>query len=278
MPASLKRIIVKARIAGRNFEQMLDPLPNQNAEFLWDGLDFLGNEIQGLTTTHVRIGFVYDGVYYSASDLLARSFAQAGFDISGVPAEQEVIIWKDSKIQIVRGTDIVAEGWTLSSHHQISQSVDSIYLLKGDASFVKPSINIIETVAGGNGTCGYSGDGGLALFAALRNPSGMAVDATGNLYISDTLNNRIRRVDINGRITTVAGWGEIGFSGDGGPAVQAAIAYPDGLAIYSAGNLYFADSLNHRIRKVDTSGIITTLAGNSLSYSGGEYVIDNGGL
>jgi sugar lactone lactonase YvrE len=127
---------------------------------------------------------------------------------------------------------------------------------------------IITTVAG-NGTFGFSGDGGPATSATLSDPYGVAVDAAGNLYIVDQLNNRIRKVDTSGTIATVAGNGTPGFSGDNGPATSASLYSPSGVAVDAAGNLYIADTSNQRIRKVDTSGIITTVAGNGTGgYSG----------
>ena len=118
----------------------------------------------------------------------------------------------------------------------------------------------ITTVAG-NEEQGYSGDGGPAIEAQLRSPAGVALDDSGNLYIADTWNHRLRRVDASGTITTVAGIGESGYSGDGGPANQAQLYRPKDATVDSTGNLYIADTYNHRIRRVDTSGIITTVAG-----------------
>jgi len=132
---------------------------------------------------------------------------------------------------------------------------------------VDPS-GIITTVAG-NGTSGYSGDGGSATQASLYDPMGVAVDSTGNIYIADSYNHRIRKVDPSGIITTVAGNGSYGYSGDGGPATSAMLDYPGGVAVDPAGNLYIADTGNHCLRKVDPSGRITTVAGNgSYGYSG----------
>ena len=127
---------------------------------------------------------------------------------------------------------------------------------------------VITTVAG-NGTWGFSGDGGAAISAQLNGTAGVAVDDAGKLYIADWANNRIRRVDSGGGITTVAGNGTQGFSGDGGAATGAALNGPVGVAVDGAGNLYIADSNNHRIRKVDSGGVITTVAGNGTAgYSG----------
>ena len=120
---------------------------------------------------------------------------------------------------------------------------------------------VITTIAG-NGQWGFSGDGGPATEASLRFPSGLALDSQGNVFFTDTDNNRVRKVDPSGVITTIAGNGQPGFSGDGGPATQAGLAYPEGLALDRTGNLYIADAFNYRIRKVNTAGIISTLAGN----------------
>jgi sugar lactone lactonase YvrE len=118
----------------------------------------------------------------------------------------------------------------------------------------------ITTVAG-TGTGGYSGDNGIARSARLSSPEGLALDASGNLYIADTFNHRIRKVSLGGIITTVAGTGTAGFFGDGGSAISAELNTPRGIVVDASGNLYIADSLNHRIRMVSTSGIISTVAG-----------------
>jgi len=135
---------------------------------------------------------------------------------------------------------------------------------------------IITTVAG-NGVLGFAGDGGAATSAQLANPTGVAVDGSGNLFVADTnsnvtpaANNRIRKVSPNGLITTVAGNGSWGFSGDGGPATSAQLATPAGVALDGSGNLFIADSRNGRVRKVSASGVITTVAGNGAAGSSGD--------
>ena len=128
---------------------------------------------------------------------------------------------------------------------------------------------IITTIAG-NGSWGFSGDGGPALSAQLNYPAAIAVDGAGNLFITDTNSHRIRKITPNGIITTVVGNGRQGSSGDGGPASRAAMNYPRGIAIDGTGNLHIADTDNHRIRKVDSSGTITTVAGNGTPGSSGD--------
>ncbi len=139
----------------------------------------------------------------------------------------------------------------------------------GTSRIRKVSSGVITTVAG-NGPGGFSGDNGPSTSAQLAEPSATAVDSAGSLYIADRLNNRIRRVS-GGTITTVAGNGTFGFSGDNGPAVNAELGAPSGVAVDPAGNVYIADADNSRIRRI-SNGTITTVAGNgTFGFSG-----DNG--
>lgn len=126
---------------------------------------------------------------------------------------------------------------------------------------------IITTIAG-NGTTGYSGDGGPAIFAQLSHqPGGMVTDNSGNLYLADRHNNRVRKIDTAGIITTFAGSGATGFGGDGGPATAAQVGDPLGMGCDHAGNIYVLSE--GRVRKINSAGIITTVAGNgSAMYSG----------
>ena len=128
---------------------------------------------------------------------------------------------------------------------------------------------VITTVAG-TGMAGFSGDGGAATAAQLYSPYGVALDGAGNLYFADNRNERIRKVDSAGVITTVAGTGIYGFSGDGGAATAAQLNSPYGVALDGSGNLYIADTSNQRIRKVDSAGVITTVAGSGIFGFGGD--------
>ncbi|MEI8290371.1 MAG: immunoglobulin domain-containing protein [Verrucomicrobiota bacterium] len=131
----------------------------------------------------------------------------------------------------------------------------------------KVDTNAIITTVAGNGSRGYSGDGGTAPNAALNNPTCVVADASGNLFIADYWNHSIRKVNTNGTITTVAGIDYGSYYGDGKAATNAALKWPSGLAVDVFGNLFIADHGNNRIRKVNTNGIITTVAGNGTIYS-----------
>ncbi len=133
---------------------------------------------------------------------------------------------------------------------------------------------IINTIAG-NGVAGFSGDGGQATNAELWSPSGIFVDRTGIIYVADGLNNRIRKIDTDGIINTIAGngynpGGDGGYSGDGGPATDAELANPQSICTDMFNNIYIADYKNNRIRRIDNSGVITTIAGNGAGGYGGD--------
>ena len=135
---------------------------------------------------------------------------------------------------------------------------------------------IIDTIAGGREK-GVGGDGGPAAGTFLDQPRGVAVDATGNIYIAEWGRHRIRKVDTLGVIHTIAGSGESGFSGDGGPATSAMLAFPLGVAVDAVGNVYIADALNHRIRRIDILGVIETIAGSGDGVSEENFTGDYGG-
>jgi sugar lactone lactonase YvrE len=167
---------------------------------------------------------------------------QRGFSGDGGPAARARLAFPFSVVVDAAGNLFIADAY----NNRVRQ--------------VSPS-EMISTVAG-TGQAGFSGDGGPASKARLSLPALMASDLAGNLFISEQDNQRVRKVSPDGLITTVAGTGKIGFSGDGGPATAAPLNWPRGLAVDAAGNLYIADHYNHRIRKVSPDGIITTVAGS----------------
>ncbi|MBI4478483.1 MAG: hypothetical protein HY651_00505 [Acidobacteria bacterium] len=174
--------------------------------------------------------------------------------------------------RVIRGVGGPATSAALGEIYGVAvDSAGNVYASdRSNNQVVKISAAGILSIVAGNGILGYSGDGGLAISASLSYPVGLVVDGSGNLYIADRDNQRVRRVSPDGIITTVAGNGQYGFSGDGVQATATRLASPAGLAIDGSGNLYIADLNNHRVRNVDTNGIITTYAGDGVAGFAGD--------
>jgi sugar lactone lactonase YvrE len=148
---------------------------------------------------------------------------------------------------------------------------NNVYISSYDSSTIRKvnSSGVISRIAG-NGGAGYSGDGGPATDAQINSPQGLAVDSDGNIYVADTGNQRVRKIDSSGTISTFAGNGVTNFFGDNGPATSAGLDRPSAAVVDAAGNLYIADTFNHRVRKAAADGTITTLAGNGTPGFGGD--------
>ena len=144
-------------------------------------------------------------------------------------------------------------------------------------SMINLSAQTISTIAG-NGTSTSNGDGGAATMAGINNPASVALDANGNIYIADYSGSRIRKINTSGIISTIAGTGTPGFSGDGSLAVNAQVKNPSTIVLDASGNIFFTDDGNLRIRKINTSGIISTVAGSGTSayYSDGTVATSAG--
>jgi uncharacterized protein (TIGR03437 family) len=180
----------------------------------------------------------------------------------------------------------VAGGGLLSLTYGIGGPATQAYLASPQSVLVDASGNlyvsdtllgrVLKVVPGGTITvyAGYpgagTGDGGPATSAGLLGPVGLAMDSSGNLYIADSLDNRIRKVATNGIITTVAGTGSGSYSGDGGPATQAGLSKPQGVAVDAGGNIYISDTGDDRVRMVTSGGTITTIAGTGQIGSSGD--------
>jgi RHS repeat-associated protein len=271
VPASLKNIVVNLQVAGRTFETTLSPEPNQKAVFVWDGLDGLGRWSTTSVNARVAVGFAYQGVYYTPGSV-GQTFAQAGTGIGNIPARQDVVSWREYSrtIEPIHRPFLgnIGSGWTVSEQHYVNPS-DPSTLYMGQGSINRNNTSWIITTIAGNGSGGFGGDGGLAVEAALSGPRRVAVNAAGDIYITEGGNATVRKVSSEGTIVTIAGNGDYWHSGDGGPALEAGFS-PLDIAVDGAGNLYIADPWNYVVRKIDANGIITTAAGNRTSGFGGD--------
>ena len=271
VPGPLKRIELSVTVAGKTTTQTFAASPNQAYDFTWDGLDAYQRPVSGRQPASMKIDYVYDG-FYNRPSYQAASFGLAsGVRVPGdIPARREVSL-SQAYVANVGSHNNRSDSlglWSLDVHHTYDPSDKVLYDGNGHRKTAGKFEHLITTIAG-NGTTGYSGDGGPATSASLNGPIGVAVDGSGNLFIADYYSNRVRRVSPDGVITTVAGNGTPWHSGDGGPATSAGLsAYA--LAVDNDGNLFIADRHNRRVRKVGTDGIITTVAGNGTPGDSGD--------
>jgi sugar lactone lactonase YvrE len=231
--------------------------------------DYLNHRIRkidtlGIITTIAGSGTLpgYAGDGALATDALLNSPNGIAVDTAGN------IYFTELKNNCVR--KVSADG-IISTHNSTINNPSAICIDKNQnlyvADYLNHQIKKIDvlgnvSVVVGNGSAGFSGDGLQAINAQLEYPEGVAVDVFGNIYVSDTQNKRIRKVTTDGIITTIAGNGNSGFSGDGALAIGAELNTPRGITCDTLGNVYFADSNNNRIRKVDAQGNITTILGD----------------
>jgi YD repeat-containing protein len=227
VPSVLKRIELEINVAGRAFKQTFPAAPDQHHIFEWDGKDGYGRELGGKQPATIRIGYVYDS-FYALPPSITRSFGvTSGQRIPGdILERQETILWQTQDQSLGSGMDQdqYLGGWTLNLHLSYDPTGKILYLGDGNRASAANINGLILNPFAGNWGSGYSGDGGPATAAELNIPLDVAVGPDGSFYIADTRNQRIRRVGPDGIITTFAGNGQSGYSGDGGPATAAQLS------------------------------------------------------
>jgi len=273
VPAELEGIVLKVHIAGQNFITSFPPVPNLSYTFRWDGKDAYGRTVFGRRPALIDIGYVYDATYVRPNGF-ARSFGiPDGVSMPSVTSRFPTVLWQTHTGLHLGGFDartLDMGGWSLGPQHVYDPQEKVLY--SGGGSARGRGIEEISKVTGlmaGNGDWDFSGDGGPATSATLDAPMGIAVGADGTIYIADAGNQRIRKVSTDGVISTFAGTGVSGYSGDGGLATDAELNWPHEVAVGPDGSVYIADVLNYRIRKVTPDGIISTVVGTGYyGYSG----------
>ncbi len=298
VPSGLLRIALEIEIAGRRFAGTFPAAPNQSYPFAWDGLDAYGRPLRGKQSLKVRVGHVFRGEYMSPPAAI-QSFGRFGDASLANLTREEVTIWQ-TWVKDLGAWEAKTQGlggFTLDIHHTYDPASRTLYVGDGTLRAADDMKKVLSTAAGSgewahyhadpyNGygwfpphVNGFSGDGGPATQAMLYSPKGVTVGADGSVFVADTGNSRIRRVGPDGTISTVAGNGLGGFSGDGGPATQARLSDPRRMALGPDGSLYINAANNARVRKVGPDGIITTVAGNgTYAYNGDDIPATQAGI
>ena len=245
------------------FTQSYPAQANQTATFAWDGLDAYGRTVQGQQIATIDIGNTYDGAY--------QNTANFGYNGNSTPitadrTRKDITLHQIQKmpIGVFDFRQLSLGGWSLSPHHVYDPIARALYQGDGEVRKIESINAVIDTVAG-TGQQSFNGDGGPATAAAFNFPFSATAAPNGELYIADSGNKRIRKVDLNGIVTTVVGNGADCVPtqpcGDGGPALNAQLTFAVDTAFSRDGSLYIYDDRAFRIRKVAPTGIITTVAG-----------------
>ncbi|WP_394829340.1 RHS repeat-associated core domain-containing protein [Pendulispora albinea] len=270
VPASAKRAQVEIAVLGVRTTKTYDAVtPNMTHTFVWDGKDAYGRAWPGRTRAYVRVGLVYESAYTTTPAF--GMWTDASGPITQNPTRREFTFWRTYEMNL--GTfpqeGLGFGGWALSGLQNYDPGNGVLYFGDGRQNEPDPQA-VIEHIAG-NFSPGYDGDGGPATAANLNYPWGLARAADGTLYIADASNNRVRKV-VNGIISTFAGTGVDGFSGDGGPATSADISAPTSIAVRPFdGAVCFSVQYQDRVRCVTKDGIIQTVLGGgtqSVNVSG----------
>ena len=266
VPAPLLRVHLTIRIAGRTFHESFAPAPNLSHSFEWDGFDAYGRRLFGPQPVGILVAYEYPA-YYAMPPAMSASFgAASGVAVPGMVRSRDNLRLSQSFSTFLGGWDcrsLGLGGWQFEVQ-KVFDPVRRVLVGHAPANRFGDAIAPVECIVAGTGAVGYSGDGSPALDATLESPSSLAVDVVGNLLIVDRAHSVVRQIDVNGTISTVAGTGTHGFSGDGGPAAAAQFNSPWDIDVAPDGSIYVADHNNNRIRKIDPNGIVSTVAGNGL--------------
>ncbi|MEO7973915.1 MAG: hypothetical protein ABIU84_10055, partial [Thermoanaerobaculia bacterium] len=273
--SGLIRIEVVIDVAGQRVVQTLPPAPSQTVTYSWDGLDRFHRPVQGVERWRVEVRHIYPSVYFSPAPFVP-SFLHPGVAVLvDIPGRAESALRSISAGFVGAMQALGSEalgGWTLNAHHQFDPKTQTLYYGSGGRRVLGGAGHEPEVLyrVAGTGTAGSSGDGGQAREGELSAPVGLSVNGKGELLITEQGSCRIRKVDRNGVLSTIAG-GECiaptpgGTVGDGGPAVGASIYRPKKAIEGPDGSIYIADAGNSRVRRIDPDGDIETILGTGVA-------------
>lgn len=281
VPATLERVEVTVSVAGREMRQSFPPLPGQTQVVEWDGRDAYGRRVIGARRARVEVGYVYKPVYYATLAGFQRSFAQAG---AGGTEGGIIGRRRAGEITLARGFEVTVDafdarvfalgGWGLDVLHAYDPVSRTLFRGDGRERHADNVDRVLTTLVGSD-TPWYSGEAeGLPADSAnLARPRHLAVDADGAVYIVDDAGNfdgnRIWRIGADGIVRSFAGGGAPPDGvGDGGPATEARLDDPLGIAIGPDGSVYVSEHFAHRVRRITPDGVITTVAGGRIGYGG----------
>ncbi|TGG89401.1 hypothetical protein E4656_19895 [Natronospirillum operosum] len=261
VPASLEKIGLDIRIAGQRVSREFSAATNQSYSFEWDGLDGFGREMRGDHIAHITINYHYPCVYYGARSGTSQAWAQTTDSMSAIGTRsncQSMILSQTHQVQLTAPVPVRPDtvgAWSLDVHHAYSHSQNMLTM--------------------GNGLRQTNSGPQIRLAASTFYPNSVAVDSEGNMYttrntyaVGASYHHRVTRSRPDGSRDIFAGEGRSGFTGDGGPATEARLWDPIGVAFDSAGNGYIVGPRNHRIRRVSPSGTIETVVGSGPTGSG----------
>lgn len=267
VPPGVQRAVVDVDVLGvRTHVEYATVTPHLTHHFTWNGLDAFGRTWPGQTLASVQVGLVYNGVY-----LQTPSFGEIPDQttLTTDATRQEIALSRryDAPVGVWHAGSLGLGGWTLSSHHVYDPDSQVLYFGDGRRRRAQGLSAVSEGLAGQIGT-GFSGDSGPATQARLNLPLGVAAAADGAIFVADSANHRVRRIDAAGIITTIAGTGVAGSAGDGGLATAAQLSEPRGLSLGGDGTLCIADTGASKVRCIDPGGTIRTVLGGGSTILG----------
>jgi hypothetical protein len=253
LPGSLKRIDITYSIAGQSFTQSYASAPDLSHTFLWDGLNRFGQQVVGSSVLSGKVSYVYDLVYVAPEEWDQAWGGFGSTEFSGARSSNEIGLAQPFSTRL-QGShpDFGLGGWDLDVHMFFDPITRVLYRGNGTQRAAESLPDIITTVAGTPTVDIFAGDGGPAALATMRNPLDVVMDAKGNLYLID--DRRIRVIGTDGIITTIAGTGVSGCTGDGGPAIDATFSSPTKLAIGNDDSLFVSDRAQNRCGWADRAG------------------------